>query len=370
MLGGVFATRSASSSRPLARFRGTTGAADCGRPTSSGHKYRTYWDFGGVSFEDLSSRAVINNTRVIRAYTPATTATKAAPAVGGKESNERWPRPESPLHGVDFSGGEEDQYRGNRKIWVATWAPGTDVVLRCGVSDNGAGKICRRDLPTLIRQELGWWSLDFPFGIAKETARALGLRNWSEWLKWCAREGTATTLRDCARDQVKKAGVPWGKRRQVDDDNQTTWFPLFEQLYRQTIYGAREVLLPLDGGGACISPWGCNGLKDSTVVVEGFPGATIRDHLLKRRVSYKGTTSAHRNSRQAILGALKSAPFAIPISDEVGATAVEDQEGDAIDALALILGAWISQRLPTDTWKQRLANLDACAAAVECWFPA
>jgi hypothetical protein len=130
----------------------------------------------------------------------------------------------------------------------------------------------------LIKRESGWWSLDFPFGIAKETACALKLSSWQEWLSWCGRELDATMLRDEARESTNRAGVTWGQRRQVDKDNQTAWFPLFEQLYRQTIYGAREVLLPLSKQGFCVLPWGWTAIEKTTVVVEGFPGAIVRDH--------------------------------------------------------------------------------------------
>jgi hypothetical protein len=270
---------------------------------------------------------------------------------------------------VDFSGGEEDRRYGNRKIWVATWSPGKDVALRCGWSDSTADKICRRDLPGLIEREPGWWSLDFPFGIAKETARALKLNSWPEWLRWCGGEGDATTLRDKARELTSRAGVAWAQSRQVDESNQTTWFPLFEQLYRQTIYGAREVLPPLYEEGICILPWEWKALKKPVVVVEGFPGAMVRDHLLKRRVSYKGRTGVHKTAREAIIRALKSAPFAIPIPDDVAAKAVEDQDGDTLDALVLLLGSWISQRLSVDKWEQQLTRLSGCGATVEGWFP-
>ena len=114
---------------------------------------------------------------------------------------------------------------------------------------------------------------------------------------------------------------------------------------------------------------GMDGAQRAAVVVEGFPGATIRAHLLKRRVSYKGRTGPHKTAREAIIRALKSAPFAIPIPDDVAVRAVEDQDGDAIDALVLLLGSWISQRLSVDKWKQQLARLDGCSATVEGWFP-
>lgn len=59
----------------------------------------------------------------------------------------------------------------------------------------------------------------------------------------------------------------------------------------------------------------------------------------------------HKTARKAIIKALKSVPFAIPIPDGVAAKAIEDQDGDALDALVLLLGSWISQRLSLDKWK-------------------
>jgi hypothetical protein len=174
----------------------------------------TYWDFGGASFEDLASGAVVANQKVPRVAIPVDETVSDETSLATDSNFERWSRPEFPVHGVDFSGGEEDPHYGNRKIWVATWSPGKDVALRCGWPDTPADKICRRDLVELIRREPGWWSLDFPFGIAKETAKALGANSWPEWLRWCDGEGSATALRDEARELTNRAGVACGQRRQ------------------------------------------------------------------------------------------------------------------------------------------------------------
>lgn len=77
----------------------------------------------------------------------------------------------------------------------------------------------------------------------------------------------------------------------------------------------------------------------------------------------------HKTARQAIIKALKSAPFVLPIPEDLATRAIEDQDGDAVDALVLLLGSWISQRLPGDKWKQQLARLDGCDATIEGWFP-
>ena len=196
------------------------------------------------------------------------------------------------------------------------------------------------------------------------------MNRWPAWLEWCAKEGDATKSRDEARKLTTHAGIAWGERRQVDRDHKTTWFPFFEQLYRQTIYGGSEVLLPLYDQGACVLPWGLNALgKSARVVVEGFPGATISTRLLGRRTSYKGRTNAHRAERENIINAIMSRPFGVQISDDVVRVAVDDQDGDALDALVLLIGSWIAWRLPLKIWEQRLALLESDGATVEGWFP-
>jgi hypothetical protein len=337
-----------------------------------------YWDFGNSSFDDLAVAAVPKlkalpqSGSAVRADTPT-----EAPTIQ-KGSAECWKLPSVPLFGVDFSGGEEDPRHGDRKIWVAEWPPGQGITLRCGWCADPAGKICRRDLPKLIAGKPGWWSLDFPFGVAKETAVALKLNpnSWGEWLGWCAQGGDATERRDTARNLTAAAGVPWATRRRVDIEHHTTWFPLFEQLYRQTIYGAREVLSPLYADQqVCILPWRYNVLPEPrtetlVVVVEGFPGATVATGLLERpRVSYKGRTNAHRIERQNIVEALTSAPFCLPIADEIAQEAVEDEDGDALDALVLLVGSWVAMRLRIDEWQQHCETLRQDNALVEGWFP-
>ncbi len=201
-------------------------------------------------------------------------------------------RPEITLGGIDFSGGQEDARRGNKKICVAQWLPNNGVSLRCGRDWNALGPQRRRDLPAVIKLG-GWWSLDFPFGVAQPTARILGVSTWPDWLSHCDQNLDATAIRNDAKALTERSGVSWAMRRQVDERQKTTWFPLFEQLYRQTIYGAREVLLPLYADDVCILPWKASALPASVVVVEGFPGATIRD-VLKLPESYKGRGAGGR----------------------------------------------------------------------------
>src|SRR5579872_1725431 len=185
-----------------------------------------YWDFLGASFDALAeSCSTASQASPFRARSLPSAATNVV-LQPERLSGEMWPRPKVPLHGADFSGGEEDLHYGNAKIWVASWTPGSDVVLRCGRSTNSADKICRTDLPILIRREPGWWSLDFPFSVAKETGCALSANSWREWLEWCVGAGGATELRNKAKEATKQASVAWSLRRRVDENHGTTWFPL------------------------------------------------------------------------------------------------------------------------------------------------
>ncbi len=275
------------------------------------------------------------------------------------------------LYGVDFSGGQETA-RGNPKIWIASWSLHQETVTLRRGNDNGA--LCRSDLPAFVQHRPGWWVFDFPFGVARESAEAI-LHNprpdWAGWLEWCAAEGNATERRDLARQMINAAGVPWSTRRHVDEEHGTTWFPLFEQLYRQTIYGAREVLQPLaqmDRMTVSVLPWHDLG-EVPTIVTEGFPGMTIRRRLGLAGSGYKGLRNEHSLERQAIINSLMSPPYHVPIPQDVIQRAVADTEGDAVDALVLLVAAWVSQSLGDAAWQECREDLGEDGRLVEGWFP-
>jgi len=277
----------------------------------------------------------------------------------------------SNLYGVDFSGGQETA-KGNPKIWIASWQVDQETVtLRCGTDEP---PLRRSDLSGYVRERPGWWVLDFPFGVAKESAAAIldaPNLSWEDWLAWCAAGQDATERRDVARQSINAAEVPWSTRRHIDNQHGTTWFPLFEQLYRQTIYGAGQVLLPLsqmDRTEVSVLPWHELGGAPS-VVVEGFPGMTIRRRLGLAGSGYKGSLNEHRLERQAILDALMREPYRLPIPEDVQQRAIADTEGDAVDALVLLVAAWVSQSLDSDSWRERRDDLDDDARLVEGWFP-
>lgn len=236
-------------------------------------------------------------------------------------------------------------------------------------------------MPSLITERGGWWAIDFPFGIAAETANALNLAGpnaWQAWLDWCCDGGDATERRDTARTAVQAVQGTWSVRRAVDLQHRTTWFPLFEQLYRQTIYGCRQVIAPVVRERmALVLPWHVRDLSARArvddpipaVICEGFPGVTIERTLRLGRLQYKGANAACRASREHVLHRLMSPPISLPISPNDAARALDDTEGDALDALTLIVAAWLSAVTPLSNWEGALQSLVTQDHIVEGWFP-
>jgi hypothetical protein len=263
------------------------------------------------------------------------------------------------LHGVDFSGAAEHDGR-NRKIWIATWNTQNKSITLENGSD---GRFGRADLADKVAREGGWWIFDFPFGIPLGIAAALKIKSWDEWLEWCHANGDPKARRDAARSAAQEGNVAWSTRRQVDLQWGTTWFPLFEQLYRQTIRGAAEVLYRLRHErreAVCIYPWDDRGDK-RIFVGEGFPGATVRRQLHLPATGYKGAGDDRREARRRILDAVSQ--NGVPIPEQIAEVAINDTEGDGLDALVLLLACRISQGLSDDCWH------NARDRDVEGWFP-
>jgi hypothetical protein len=273
------------------------------------------------------------------------------------------------FYGVDFSGGREINGR-NSKIWIAKWDTGANTLtLECGTDQPG---FRRTDLPAKIAKNPGWWVIDFPFGIPAPIARLQNYNHHTQWWNACADALSggqeATAFRDQIRDVVRNAGEQWSRRRGVDTQHETTWFPLFEQLYRQTVHGAGEVLASLHNEpSAAILPWDANAINDSVTsfVSEGFPGITLRSCLGLPATGYKGKTTLHSGNREMILDRLATL---LPITEDVRRRAVDDSEGDAVDAILLAVAARNSCEFGIGEWQKQLNCLGE--QGLEGWFPA
>ena len=260
--------------------------------------------------------------------------------------------PAVPLHGVDFSGAREVNGR-NRKLWIASWHPGKQFVsLKCGGEDPGFD---RNDVTKKILKEGGLWVIDFPFGPPKQVAIAAGWKTWQDYLKWCSSNESPTELRNELRTTLKSANANWSIKRKIDIETQA-WFPFFEQLYRQTITGGRDVLFPIDAENrqqVSVLPFHdvCEPTFQQSIVIEGYPKWTLKQMGLPMG-GYKNQKCpeiAHELRAKIVSGIRQNG---IPIRDNDIARAVGDIEGDAVDALVLLHAARCSIcRKPTEWTK-------------------
>jgi hypothetical protein len=351
---------------PVTNLSGIPGCSSVGKLASEafgGSCTFAYWTLpdlptrgaiGTLSSEvpPLRSGAAATSPRNPGAVATASTATTPSRLDGATRT------PPYPLHGVDFSGGVEHGGR-NKKLWVASW---DDEGIRLRSGGDPAQGFTRAGLAAEISRSRGLWVLDFPFGIPHAIAAALGLATHDAYLAWSHSDANPTKLRDDAKGSAARAGVKWSTRRRVDDTHGTTWFPLFEQLYRQTLAGARDVLRPLRIANVSILPF--TPAVDPTakpMVVEGFPGFTLRSALRLPATGYKNDRDAGREARAAIVETLTSA--GLPIPDGCRRAAVADAEGDAVDALVLLFAALRASTRPVTDWAPRTD-----ASKLEGWF--
>lgn len=330
----------------------------------------------GTTLRGTAIRDAFRSPLTFSYWKPTAWAEAEAPAVGdGKvvevapivpvstvRSNAHVAKPVLPIHGVDFSGARELDGR-NGKIWIATWHPNDGVVLESGADAPGFG---RAGLAERILKDGGVWVLDFPFGPPVPVAAAAGWSTWRDYLTWCAECTDVTARRDALRGILREADVRWSTRRAIDRAAGATWFPFFEQLYRQTITGARDVLRILADAGADktrILPFDANAGIDwnGGVVVEGFPGWTLKRCGLDA-VGYKQKHKDARKRRRLIVNHLRRR--GVPISDDNARRAVDDAEGDAVDALVLLLAAHMTSRRRAEEWQE----VRRAYGSMEGWF--
>ena len=331
-------------------------------------KHISYEDLPGTTVNGLRVPDAFRRSRLSFAYwvpDPAFEAyvrphRPASPPVSPGRS--RPGNPAVPLHGVDFSGAHETGGR-NRKIWIASWYPDREFVeLMSGGGDPGFD---RRRFAAMVIRGGGTWVVDFPFGPPAAVAKAAGWTAWQEYLAWCASNPDPTALRDELRERCRLARLPWAQRREIDESIGTTWFPFFEQLYRQTITGGRDVLGPLSQASrdsVRILPFHRHApaTAERSVVVEGFPGATLKEHGLPL-TGYKRRGGRNERKRRRILDSLRAG--GIPIRDADAEAAVRDADGDAVDALVLLSAARTANGRATD-WSDAVGD----HANMEGWF--
>lgn len=234
--------------------------------------------------------------------------------------------------GIDFSGAA----LAGEKIWVARGRLGKqglefDFLDRAANLPGGASER-EAALGALVQwlesHEHAACGFDFPFSLVRE---AIQTPTWREWLQ------TTTSYDDA---ESFKAAFP-DVRRRTDKSAKTPFSPLNLRLYRQTYYGIAHVLAPL-AKTCAILPFD-KAAEGQNWLLEICPASWLKKEKLY--LSYKGKSAAQRANRETIWEATKERVpcFAPP---ELEARALEDTEGDALDALLAAVGTLEALRHP------------------------
>lgn len=245
--------------------------------------------------------------------------------------------------GVDFSGARD---AGNR-IWVATGTARENGVVvetcvRCrDLPGSGADK--DRALAALVDFIAGAGGctvgLDFPFSLPAALVEEPG---WEEFVRaFASRYPTADELR---RSCMARTG---GKelRRRTDREARVPFCVYNMRLYRQTHAGIRDVLAPLIADGtARVLPMQPPD-PSRPALAETCPASLLK--AIGVYPSYKGRDGPRREARARILSALAERRLLRPPPRALADLLVDDNGGDALDAVIAAVCAARAAREPT-----------------------
>lgn len=229
------------------------------------------------------------------------------------------------LHGVDFSGAGGG---GGAKIRIVE----RDLASAGPVVSRG-----RADRAGLLRQirtsagdgRLHVWRVDAPFALPVETLDACGVaREWLAMARWMLAFGSPRGWRHALREVSRRE-----PRRECDRAERTPLAPMNLRVFKQTWTLVCEILLPLAEEGVRIEPVANLDGRASLVVCEGCPASTLHRLGWPTR-AYKGSGDPPRAVRAEIARRLREAD--VVASDALLREAIDDAEGDLLDALILL----------------------------------
>lgn len=235
--------------------------------------------------------------------------------------------------GVDFSAAAD----AGRGIWIAAGTPRGTVLridLLVAARDLPGGGIARDAALAGLRaflaaQRDALVGLDFPFGLP---APLVDAPDWRGFLAdFTRRHPDAEAFRASCRARTGGREL----RRRTDREARTPFCAYNLRLYRQTWWGIAAIVAPLVAAGAGAPPM-LPAVPGTPNLAEICPASTLK--ALGLYPSYKGRATALADARAAILARIGTEGLEVPA--DIGATAVADPGGDALDALIAAFAAW------------------------------
>ena len=248
-----------------------------------------------------------------------------------------------PILGIDFSGAA----LAGEKIWLARAHFKNEKLvfaeLRNAANLPGGAPEREAALKALVQYiqsfEAPICGFDFPFSLQFDE---LDRSNWRDW-------ALSLPERFAGADEFRAAHA--GAKRETDIKAKTPFAPLNLRLYRQTYYGIAHVLAPLLRTNALALPFDePNEEPDTTAtwLLEICPASLLKKHKLY--FSYKGKSDAQLENCARILSE-SQLKFDLEMPDEIRRNALDDTEGDALDAI--LSAVCVAQALEKSEWATR-----------------
>lgn len=230
------------------------------------------------------------------------------------------------LHGVDFSGADGGGAAKIRVVERDLSAPRNPVVLR-GQFDRAG--LVRAVLASAQDGRAHLWRVDAPSALPRELVQEFQLQpTWRSVAAWMQEFGSPRQWRSHVRQLIRRE-----PRRTCERAMSTPMSPLNLRVFKQTWTFICEVLLPLADAGVRVDPVAVPATPSTVTICEGCSASVLLLHGWPAR-GYKGQGEPPKQVRADIIRRLRHAGMNIPpaIADK----AVEDEEGDLLDALLLV----------------------------------
>ncbi|WP_299237051.1 DUF429 domain-containing protein [Natronomonas sp.] len=239
------------------------------------------------------------------------------------------------VRGVDFSGSA----RPGTDIWIteAELEEGRLSISSCRSAadrfDCSARGPVLRELRSVLRGDPGTTGLDVSFGIP---ARLLpeGTDTWGDAIEWFSTTfDDAGAMRRTLKDRARALSVEGVELKRRTDAAVGANSPYSFITYYQTLYGIRDVLVPLVRADALAVP-PMDAPRDRNAI-EIYPAGTLR-RLETVATTYKDDTEAARRRRERIVERLSEPAadaFDVEIPPSIERTVTDDPGGDALDSV-------------------------------------
>ena len=231
------------------------------------------------------------------------------------------------VHGVDFSGARDG---GGGGIRVTHRRLGDRSPVD-GVARMHRANLRQAILDSRLDGESHLWRIDAPFGVAVPTLESCGVDCSGEAMAaWFTERGNPRDWRRAVRARTRKE-----IRRLTDRIARTPMAPMNLRVFKQTWTVVTEILVPLVDEGLRIEPFG--GSSSTVVICESCPASVLASIGGPVR-GYKGSGDPPREKRADILKLLSR--HGVRVDSSVADECLEDEKGDAIDAVILLTSPW------------------------------